>query len=239
MKWFLFLALLLLPTAFAAGQIPDDFPFDSLYVYVEGDTVHLINYTNTYCSFDPRIEVSVSNDTVTVREIDQSPGITTCTCVFSIQAKITNLIPGTYVLVLLRTIPTIQDTDRFVGSLTFTVTSPPSGIVAVSNYRTQCGQVIQSVRSDDAVLPSPFLVDVFPNPFNSTTVVTLTVKRRDKIRLSVTDAAGRIVARLGENSYAEGMHRIPWTAERESSGTYFIVVEGGSHSAVRKIVLLK
>ncbi len=80
---------------------------------------------------------------------------------------------------------------------------------------------------------------VYPNPFNNTANISFDLPRDVTGRLVVYDALGRQTATLFEGSFAAGNHQMQWTADRLSTGTYFVRLETHSFSATQRAVLLK
>ncbi len=90
-------------------------------------------------------------------------------------------------------------------------------------------------------LPKTFsLGPAYPNPFNPTTSVTVTLPRAAGLRVKVVDILGRQVAVLHEGRIAPGAHRLIFDGNGDASGIYFIVARtSGGEVQVRKVVLLK
>jgi hypothetical protein len=91
----------------------------------------------------------------------------------------------------------------------------------------------------------------YPNPFNPATMLWFTVGASEApgngpaaMSLMIYDAAGHIVATLGEGSLAAGRYSAVWngtgTGGRPvASGIYFARLKLGSKIFVQKMVLLK
>ena len=59
------------------------------------------------------------------------------------------------------------------------------------------------------------------------------------VSLKVYDILGRDVGTLVNEMMSPGVYTVTWNAARFSSGIYFIRLQAGTFSAVRKIVLMK
>ena len=83
-----------------------------------------------------------------------------------------------------------------------------------------------------------------PNPFASSTEIEFVLERPGLADVSVYDVGGRRVARLVNESYPAGAHRVAWAGRDDDggalpSGVYFVRLQVGDLSSVRKILLAK
>ena len=83
------------------------------------------------------------------------------------------------------------------------------------------------------------LLQNYPNPFNSGTRLGFRVAERTTVTIDVYDILGRRVASLGQGVTSPGEYSIPWDASGMASGVYFIRMEAGKFTAVRKAMLLR
>ncbi|MCX6136446.1 MAG: T9SS type A sorting domain-containing protein [Ignavibacteriales bacterium] len=79
----------------------------------------------------------------------------------------------------------------------------------------------------------------YPNPFNPVTTIQFSLPSRDRVRLSVFDAAGREIAVLADGCREAGVNTLPFDAGRFASGTYFCKLQTSSYSRTMNMVLLK
>lgn len=82
-------------------------------------------------------------------------------------------------------------------------------------------------------------IAVSPTPFNPLTVFSFELEEMQPVSLEVYDVAGRRVATLADGSYSEGMHRVPWNAERHPSGVYLYRLRAGDDVRTGRITLAK
>ncbi len=84
------------------------------------------------------------------------------------------------------------------------------------------------------------LASAYPNPFNATTTVSVTLPDQSDLRISVFDMLGRQVTSLATGTFSAGVHQIQWDASNVSSGVYFVHAHvPGRWSTSEKLVLLK
>ncbi|MFH0881890.1 MAG: T9SS type A sorting domain-containing protein [bacterium] len=99
-----------------------------------------------------------------------------------------------------------------------------------------------SIRTSDPSIALPHHVALsaaWPNPFNAQTNISFVLPERVNLRLTVYDLLGRQVALLGQGSFPAGTHRVSWSADGLSSGSYFIRMETGSEVLVRRVTLVR
>jgi hypothetical protein len=90
--------------------------------------------------------------------------------------------------------------------------------------------------------PSPreySILQAYPNPFNSTTIISFTIPRREHVTLTVFDVLGGEVARLVDRELDVGEHSVNFNAEWIPSGVYFAQMKAGNVVQRIKMVLVK
>jgi len=84
----------------------------------------------------------------------------------------------------------------------------------------------------------------YPNPFNPSTVITYSIPGSSNVRIEVYSILGQKVATLFDQEQTAGTHSIAWNAQGEhgqrlGSGAYFLRMQAGSFSQVKKMLLAK
>lgn len=99
---------------------------------------------------------------------------------------------------------------------------------------------------DDApqVVTTPFIRDLYPNPFNPEVTIRYELPARMDLDLIVYDLSGREVVRLVEGERAAGLHQMQWNGRdhvgnKVSTGVYFCRLQAGETSQTMKMVYLK
>jgi hypothetical protein len=106
--------------------------------------------------------------------------------------------------------------------------------------QSQTSGLLSGVEPRIGNAPRTFEVsEAYPNPFNPTTSINLTLDRAGDVRLTVHDITGRQVADLLDSRVEAGIHRQEINARGWAAGVYFLRVETGNDHAVRKLLLLK
>ena len=133
-------------------------------------------------------------------------------------------------------------------------------LTAYSNYRGQADLNIAVYDSCDTTQASiPIRVDFpsgintlndqipenfalyqnFPNPFNSTTIISFSLPKESNVNIMIYNIKGCRVSKLFKGKKPAGNHSIVWDANQYSSGTYFIKFESDKFTMVKKCLLIK
>ncbi len=100
-------------------------------------------------------------------------------------------------------------------------------------------------RNTENLLPETFeLGQPYPNPFNATMAVELTLPRATEVHAEVYNVNGRLVTTLVNQGLAAGNHRLVWHGNTDagitaSSGMYFLKVNVGDTVQMRRMTLIK
>ena len=92
--------------------------------------------------------------------------------------------------------------------------------------------------ADVNIQPVEFALDpVYPNPFNSSSVIPFSLDQMGHVTLSVYDMTGREVAKLINDVLPSGSHKAVLDAEEYdlTTGLYYVKLTGSGQSAVRKM----
>jgi endonuclease/exonuclease/phosphatase family metal-dependent hydrolase len=89
-------------------------------------------------------------------------------------------------------------------------------------------------------VPKKFaIVNNYPNPFNPTTTINITVEIQHATSLNVYDINGRLIDLVFQGELEIGTHEFQWEGTNYSSGVYFIKMKSGDYVQTRKMILLK
>ena len=103
-------------------------------------------------------------------------------------------------------------------------------IVANSQYE---------VSVDLPLATSYSLSEAYPNPFNPTTTMTLTMPVSGDIRVEVYNLLGQVVSTLASGYMEGGTYTLTWDASDVSSGMYFVKMVAGKYVKTQKLMLVK
>jgi hypothetical protein len=98
-----------------------------------------------------------------------------------------------------------------------------------------------SVPDKPRQLPGKFALDpVYPNPFNATTRVRLSLDQSTDLAVKVFDILGREVQTLARGRFVAGSHELIWNAVQMPAGIYFIEARTAAGTRqIQKAILLK
>jgi hypothetical protein len=96
---------------------------------------------------------------------------------------------------------------------------------------------------DDVQATFP-VVRSYPNPFRDETAISYSLARSGRVRLTVHDVNGRVVATLVDGTASAGEHTVEWNGRdgsgmRAASGVYFARLEAGGRTGSERIVLIR
>jgi hypothetical protein len=83
------------------------------------------------------------------------------------------------------------------------------------------------------------LSDAYPNPFNPTTTMTLTMPVSGDITVEVYNLLGQSVAILTSGYKDAGIYNLTWDASDAASGMYFMKAQADGFTKTHKLMLVK
>jgi hypothetical protein len=87
----------------------------------------------------------------------------------------------------------------------------------------------------------PLALAIVPNPSPGATRFDLTLPRESKVRLTVADLQGRVVATVADGTFRAGRHQAAWRGDgangRVPAGVYFVRVETAAGTIVRRLTI--
>jgi len=79
----------------------------------------------------------------------------------------------------------------------------------------------------------------YPNPFNSITNISYTLSEPAHVELSVYNMLGQKIATLFDGEMSAGTHSDRWDAQNVPSGIYFLKLNVGNNSIIRKALVAR
>jgi len=102
------------------------------------------------------------------------------------------------------------------------------------------------LNSNENTIPnSNYMLENYPNPFNPSTTIELSIREESKVELSIYNMKGQKINTLLNNQITSGKHSIVWNGEDNSgkkvgSGVYFYQLNvNGETKSAKKCLLLK
>jgi len=98
--------------------------------------------------------------------------------------------------------------------------------------------IYYSVETDD--MPVSYeILQIYPNPFNSTTHINYSLDVNADVTISLFDLSGKEVSRLVDRPMTSGKYNISWDASDLPSGIYLCRLSAGSKVKTTKLALIK
>ena len=99
---------------------------------------------------------------------------------------------------------------------------------------------ITEIKNSNIKIPSGYkLFQNYPNPFNPTTNIRFETANTENVSLKIYNILGCEIAILVNEIKKPGFYSIKFDAGNYPSGIYFYELRAGSHSLIKKMVLLK
>ena len=113
---------------------------------------------------------------------------------------------------------------------------------AQSDWGSGAGDWMNSGESFAEVETNPTtftLLENYPNPFNPSTVIRFQLPEASRVKLSIYDLSGRLVATLANGWREAGNHQVTFDGSGLPSGVYLYRLQAGAFAASGKMLLLK
>lgn len=103
------------------------------------------------------------------------------------------------------------------------------------------GYPFENVDSGATALPAHFTLDgVYPNPFNDSASVLITLPQPGEVQCELVDILGRIVWSVSDVHMSNGQHRLSIDGSRLPSGSYYLHVKfNDDQTIVEKAICVK
>jgi len=107
------------------------------------------------------------------------------------------------------------------------------------------GEIIDVAIYEPESGDAPVVVELFqlhqnyPNPFNPTTTIIYEVAKSEKTIVSIYNILGKEIATLVSEIKQPGKYQVIWEAGDQPTGMYFVRMQAGNYTSVRKMMLLK
>lgn len=84
-----------------------------------------------------------------------------------------------------------------------------------------------------------YLLNNYPNPFNTHTLIKFTIPESRNVKLDIYDLNGRKIANIFDGYINAGDHSAIWNAAANPSGIYFCRMSTDGESITKRIILIK
>ena len=111
-------------------------------------------------------------------------------------------------------------------------------IMALKEKRIPTSSEIDYLPSDDN-LPRTVEIANYPNPFNPSTTISVSLDKASPIQVQVFNSIGQKVQTLVQSQLSSGIHEFRFDGSNLSSGMYLVVVSTPEIREVHKMMLIK
>ncbi|WP_337873518.1 T9SS type A sorting domain-containing protein, partial [Ignavibacterium sp.] len=103
------------------------------------------------------------------------------------------------------------------------------------------GEIITNVIStDDELIPrAPLLLQNFPNPFNSATIIKYQIADESNVKISLYNVLGERLKILSNEFKSVGTHSIIMESDDLPSGVYIYTLETNQKVLTKKLIIIK
>ncbi|MDD3807290.1 MAG: FlgD immunoglobulin-like domain containing protein, partial [Candidatus Marinimicrobia bacterium] len=141
------------------------------------------------------------------------------------------------------------DADQHLEVLYTSSISLPGGDLFNPNYSAPIivmdPKIGNSIDKNNPLLPFAYKLEQnFPNPFNPSTTLSLTIPKAEHVKLTIYDITGKEVKVLVNSPLNKGTHSFVWdgtdmNGKKVASGSYVYRMEAGNVVKIRNMTLLK
>ena len=132
---------------------------------------------------------------------------------------------------------------KTIGPITrLVIVEPNDDILFTTNKSFEIVDVIvsNSIEEIHTNIASEFkLGAAYPNPFNPSVTVSLTVPVSDYVSVKVYNLMGQMVGVLADKMMEANVYSFTWNASDMPSGIYLIKAESSSNVEIQKVMLIK
>ena len=112
-----------------------------------------------------------------------------------------------------------------------------SSIVGSGNY---CTDAFWAIQVENNSVPIEFgITSVYPNPFNSTTIIRYSLPSEQHVSIQIYELDGRLVEQLVDSQHQAGSFQVTFNGENLASGIYIIKMTSASCKVLKKTVLVR
>ena len=126
---------------------------------------------------------------------------------------------------------------------TLIIVAPESDELLITNGEYEIVDMIvanSAGQMDVSVVPSSFVLsEAYPNPFNPSTSVNLSIPEAGYTSVMVYNVMGQLVSTLADGHMDASDYSFTWDASSVPSGVYLITATTANQASTQKVMLLK
>jgi len=131
-------------------------------------------------------------------------------------------------------------TNTEIRALAVSGTNLFAGTFGRGVWRRPLSEMVTTVQRFPDEVPAGFSLNQnYPNPFNPTTTISFSLSSTSFVSLKIFDVLGREVSTLFSEELPAGWYSRQWKAAGLPSGVYFYLMQAGSFTETKKLILLR
>jgi len=109
------------------------------------------------------------------------------------------------------------------------------GALPISGY--DCNGEQLSIKNS---IPIKFeLLDIFPNPFNPSTTISLAVDLYSDVKINIYNMKGMLVEEILNKNLYPGVYDFRWAPKSIANGVYLVSIDNGIDNIIQKVTFIK
>ena len=130
-------------------------------------------------------------------------------------------------------------TNLYITSIISNATYLFAGTRGSGVWKIPLSEILTDIKAypDDPV--TFYLYQNYPNPFNPVTQINYELRMTNFVKLQVYDILGKTVAVLLNEKQSPGSYKVEFNADNLPGGVYFVRMEAGDFTDVKRMILLK
>jgi hypothetical protein len=120
----------------------------------------------------------------------------------------------------------------------FYISSLEAGLVA-TRAMLDFGEYLVSVDDPGTAIPEQTGASNYPNPFNSSTIISFNLTGETEVEVSIFDLLGRRIEHIQLGILPQSRAELRWDAAERPSGPYFYTIRAGEYRRSGRMLLLK
>ena len=107
------------------------------------------------------------------------------------------------------------------------------------------GFTMVAIDNERSSVPNQFYVSAnYPNPFNPSTVINVTIEKENNLIVNIYDAKGSLINTLINQNVSSGRYTVKWSGldkfgNSVPTGVFFVRVQSGTNMHTQKVLLIK
>ena len=109
-----------------------------------------------------------------------------------------------------------------------------------SSYFVEFVYKLKTAIGQESQIPAKFYLEQnYPNPFNPSTTITYELPSTGRIKLTIYNILGEVIAVLVDKWQIAGIHSVQWQPGDIASGVYLYKIETAERVATKKMILMR